>query len=375
MDKQVILAVAGSGKTYHICQKIDENRRNIIIAYTNENIKNILNELVKRFGYIPKNTLVMTFHSFIYKYMIRPFDTLIGEYYGVNNFASDGISVFSPPEPSIKLKNGVRRSNPKYSKVDTLNHYLLEKKYYCDYLSKLIIKTKRKNISLIDIGCSNVNKFFDNIYVDEMQDFREYNWKLLVDIIKKVKNILLVGDYYQHSVSALNNHGEPFQIKKNYISYSDYVNYLKSIGLEVDETTLLKSRRCSKEVCQFVKGKLAINIESTEDNKGNIYWLNTKDKINQVLRNNEIVKLVWEKPEIYDFNSISWSYSKGDTYKEICIILTDTYTELDNENFSLPNSMISINKLYVALTRSKGNVYIIKHSDFELTYVGDNDNI
>ena len=66
MDKRAILAVAGSGKTYHICQKIDENRRNVIIAYTNENIKNILNELVKRFGCIPENTLVMTFHSFIY---------------------------------------------------------------------------------------------------------------------------------------------------------------------------------------------------------------------------------------------------------------------------------------------------------------------
>lgn len=375
MDKRVILAVAGSGKTYHICQKVDENKRNIIIAYTNENIKNILKELITRFGYIPENTLVMTFHSFIYKYMIRPFDFLIGEYYGVNNFISDGISIFSPPEPSIKMKNGMRRPNPDYDKVDTLNHYLLNKKYYCDYLSKLIIKTKNKKISLVDIGCSNINKFFDNIYVDEMQDFREKNWNLLVEIIKRVNNILLVGDYYQHSVSAINNHGEPFQIKKNYISYSDYVDYLKSIGLEVDETTLLKSRRCSKEVCQFVSGKLGINIESTEDNEGNINWLNNKYEINQVLHNNEIVKLVWEKPETYDFNSISWSYSKGDTYNEICIILTDTYSELNSEDFSIPNSTISINKLYVALTRSKGNVYIIKRSDFELAYADYNDNI
>ncbi len=366
MDKQVILAVAGSGKTYHICQKIDEDRRNIIIAYTNENIKNILNELVKRFGYIPENTLVMTFHSFIYKYMIRPFDSLIGEYYGVNNFISDGISIFSPPEPSIKLKNGVRKPNPKYDKIDTLDHFLLERKYYCDYLSKLIIKTKNKKISLIDIGCNNINKFFDNIYVDEMQDFRENNWNLLVEIIKRVNNILLVGDYYQHSVSALNNHGLPFQIKKDYISYSDYVSYLKSLELEVNETTLLKSRRCSKNVCQFVSEKLGINIESTEDNIGDTNWLNTKDKINQILHDNDIVKLVWEKPEIYDFNSISWSYSKGDTYNEICIILTETYSELDNEKFSLPSSIISINKLYVALTRSKGNIYIIKRSDFEL---------
>lgn len=370
MDKRVILAVAGSGKTYHICNAIDENKRNVIIAYTNENIKNILNELNKRFGYIPKKTLVMTFHSFIYKFMIRPFDVLIGEYYGEEIFISNGISILSPPEPSIKLPNGMRRRNPKYSKVDTLNHYIINQKYYCDYLSKLIIKTKNRNISIIDSGCTNINNFFDNIYVDEMQDFREHNWNLLVEIIKRVNNILLVGDYNQHSVSALNNYGVPFQNKKNYISYDDYIKYLKSLKLNVDENTLLKSRRCSKEICQFITEKLHINIESEEKNVGKINWITTKDEINRILKDNDIVKLVWNNPESYNFNAISWSYSKGDTYNDICIILTDTYSNLDNVSFNIPESKISVNKLYVALTRSKGNVYIIKHSDFELFYEG-----
>ena len=43
MDKRVILAVAGSGKTYTICSEIDISKRNLIIAYTNQNIKNIYN--------------------------------------------------------------------------------------------------------------------------------------------------------------------------------------------------------------------------------------------------------------------------------------------------------------------------------------------
>ena len=43
MDKRVVLAVAGSGKTYYLCNILDETKRNIIIAYTNENIKNIRN--------------------------------------------------------------------------------------------------------------------------------------------------------------------------------------------------------------------------------------------------------------------------------------------------------------------------------------------
>ena len=49
MGKQVILAVAGAGKTYHICHKIDPIKRNLILAYTNENIYNIKKELCHKY--------------------------------------------------------------------------------------------------------------------------------------------------------------------------------------------------------------------------------------------------------------------------------------------------------------------------------------
>ena len=43
MAKRVILAVAGAGKTYHICHEIDPTKKNLILAYTHENIHNIQN--------------------------------------------------------------------------------------------------------------------------------------------------------------------------------------------------------------------------------------------------------------------------------------------------------------------------------------------
>ena len=36
MAKRVILAVAGAGKNYHICNTIDQTKRNLILAYTTE---------------------------------------------------------------------------------------------------------------------------------------------------------------------------------------------------------------------------------------------------------------------------------------------------------------------------------------------------
>lgn len=359
MDKRIILATAGSGKTFHLCHELNSTKRNIIIAYTHQNIRNILKELYENFGKVPDNTLVMTFHSFIYKFMIRPFDKMIGNYYGVENFKSKGVTIVTPPKSYIPMKNGGKMSNPQYNSIDSLEHYKKDKYYYSDYLSKLIIKTKNKDFSLIKESCNNINKFYDCIYVDEVQDFREYNWKLLVEIIKRVNNILMVGDYNQHSVSATNNSGMPFKNNKIIVGYEDYIEYLKKLGIIVDNTTLIKSRKCSKEVCEFIKTKLNIKIESSGKNTGKVNLITESDKIKEILSNNKIVKMVWDNAEQYNFNAISWSYSKGDTYKETCVILTDVYSNLMENNYINMEPSISKNKLYVALTRSSGNVNIV----------------
>lgn len=369
MDKRVILAVAGAGKTYHICHDLNPNNRNLIIAYTNQNVKNIYNELRDAFGFIPKDTIIMTFHSFIYRFLIRPFDKAIGNCYGIENFTSSGVSLNAPPDSSI-LQGSIRRKNPFYHTDDKLKHYLCNDRYYCDHMSKLIIKTKiTKKFSLINECCNNLNKFFDYIYVDEMQDFREYNYELLVEIIKKVNNIVLVGDYYQHSVNGTNNHGKPFQIKKEKnrpISYDEYIKLLNTIGLKPDNVSLSKTRRCPLEICEFITNKLNIAIEPHDDNTndGKIIWV-SDDGIDEILNNKEIIKLVWDQAKSYMFNAITWGYSKGDTYQNVCLILTKSLENIDDVNFKMIDNSTK-NKLYVALSRTKGNLYIVKYNQFKL---------
>ena len=47
----------------------------------------------------------------------------------------------------------------------------------------------------------------DKIEIDEFQDFREDDYELIVKLTKRLNNVVLVGDYYQHSVSGRNNTG------------------------------------------------------------------------------------------------------------------------------------------------------------------------
>lgn len=78
------------------------------------------------------------------------------------------------------------------------------------------------------------------------------------------------------------------------------------------------------------------------------------------------MKLVYKEADKYSFQALNWSYSKGDTVDAACVILIDRFERLDNENFSIQGIPIStINKLYVAMTRSRGDLYLMKSSTFK----------
>ena len=82
--------------------------------------------------------------------------------------------------------------------------------------------------------------------------------------------------------------------------------------------------------------------------------------------NSSVVKLVCKEAGKYTFNAMNWSYSKGNTVSEACVILTHAFDDMDKEEFSTARiSNITINKLYVALTRSSGNLFLIKKTDFD----------
>ena len=82
--------------------------------------------------------------------------------------------------------------------------------------------------------------------------------------------------------------------------------------------------------------------------------------------NDRIIKLVYSRASHYVFNAMNWSYSKGSTYEEVCIILTNTYDNILDDSFSLPSnvSTISKNVFYVALSRAKLKLYILKNDLF-----------
>ena len=366
MAKQVILAVAGSGKTYHICHSINLQEKNLILAYTHENLRNIRKELVEaNGGHFPELTNVMTFDSFLYGYIVQPYEPTILSHFGYGGCCSNGITLKDPPSKQIMTKSGWR-ANPGYHAKDSIEHYVSPGGYYyCATLAELIMEIKQGKNSLIKRVAEKMKMFYDKIFVDEFQDFREYDFDLICGLAKYADNVTLVGDFYQHSVSANNNKGRPFQNRKEDVSYQDFISNLRNMDFSVDENLLLKSRRCSQDVCEFISLKLGINIESQGINTGSVKWIDEL-QLEDILQNNGIVKLVYSKASDYTLKSVNWSYSKGDTMDEVCVILTQDFEKLDQDDFNIAKiSQSTINKLYVALSRTKGNLNLVKKSVFD----------
>ena len=365
MAKRVILAVAGAGKTYHICHEIDPTKRNLILAFTHENIHNIQKELCDAHGCVPELTTVSTFDSFVYHQLILPYEPSIAEHFGCPKFVSRGICTIDPPPKTIKNIQGKPVANPLYKKKDRLAHYVtMRGQYYCATLSELVLQVKKNRESLIKRVAARLNLFYDCVLIDEFQDFREHDYELIMALAKQLNDVVLVGDYHQHSVSATNNSGKPFKNKSTDVSYDDFVAELQKAGFEVDLTTLDKSRRCSAEVCAYVSEKLRISITSNGDHGGAVKWID--DDPSSVLDDDRIIKLVFQEAGKYSFPALNWSYSKGDTVDSACVILTDGLDNLDSDKFNPDRVKPStLNKLYVAMTRSRGDLYLMKASTFK----------
>jgi hypothetical protein len=354
-NSKIYLAVAGAGKTYQICHNLDKEKRNLILSYTNENIINIKKELIDQFNEIPSKTIVQTYDSFLLEYFIWPYFKMIQEELFQKPFRQEKCLSFNKTivDPN-KLWQNTSTNFSKYFIKSTKGNYILKN----DQISTLILTDSLKfsnGKSLLDIGIARINKFYDCLYIDEFQDYRKDKYKLMVKIMQNVSNGIMYGDYYQHSVAGEQNSGAPF-LKST--TYKKFVNEMKKNGFDVDDNSLLKTRRCSEKVCKFIREKFNINIYSDVDmnRMGNITYVMTKEQINTVISKNKIKILSLNNES--KWHSVSFGLSKGNTYENTLVVLPDKYLKDKTSGILSIDDGVIKNKIYVALTRATGETYI-----------------
>ncbi|XBO85547.1 UvrD-helicase domain-containing protein [Bacillus licheniformis] len=108
MDKQIVLAAAGSGKTFYVANDFDVSERVILISFTNSNVDNIRKEVRKRFGgTVPPTVQILTFDSFVYNNLLKPFEPISMFPYN----RSSGVDICSTPVEDPRQPSYIKKKS------------------------------------------------------------------------------------------------------------------------------------------------------------------------------------------------------------------------------------------------------------------------
>lgn len=344
MGNQLILAVAGSGKTTHIVNQLNLEKRSLVVTYTNTNFRNLHDSIVCKFDYFPSNIKLMTYFSFLHSFCYRPFLSLKLKARGINY---DG----NPNRFASQYIRGTTQIN---------------KSYFFDEFARLYGNRIAKLLEIQgifpDIN-SRLTKYFDNLFIDEVQDFAGHDFNLLKGIAQARIDMIFVGDFCQHTYDTSRDGNVNGNLHSNFDSY---VNSFIQIGFTIDKESLKNSYRCSPSVCKFIRDHLDIEIYSNRTDDSQISILDDQEQADIYFQDKSIVKLFYREHLKYGCYSRNWGESKGENkYNDVCVVLNQTTAKQFKANklHELPSQ--TKNKLYVACSRANNNLYLVEDCFFK----------
>ena len=296
MDKRVVFAVAGSGKTSSIIDKIEEGSRCLIITYTDNNTQQLKNRVIKKHGMIPKGVRIYSYFTFLYSFCYRP---LCG-----HELNTKGIN-FGYPLPM----------NAQRARKNTREHYFdNDKRLFSNRIAKLLIE-----FDVVPEVIERIEKFFDFVCIDEVQDFAANDFNFLCQLAKTEVDMLLVGDFFQHTFDTSRD-GNTQQSLHD--CFDQYCNKLEAAGYQKDLEALSHSYRCSPSVCAFIENNLGIAIQSHREDEVQVQFIDDADEIARIYSQNYTVKLFYQKSSAYRGHTDNWGNTKGlDNFEDVCVWL------------------------------------------------------
>ena len=333
MDKRVIFAVAGSGKTTLLIHRLREDRRTLLLTFTVNNEAHLRKQIINRFGCIPDGIRVMTWFEFLHGFCYRPFLQ--------EQLATRGLSFAQPP-----LR--IPRTNP-------LHYQDCSGRLYHRRLAHLLAAR-----GLVPDICARLVRYYDELLIDEVQDFAGHDFNFLMDLCRADISVLCCGDFYQHTFDTSHDGNVNSSLHDDVTRYEARFS---AAGLMVDRKTLSRTWRCSATVCEFISGQLNIPINAHGTHTTLIETVTDALRAATLHADNTVIKLFYRDHHRYRCHSLNWGASKGlDHFHDVCIVMGSSHWPLlkRQELSALPPS--SRNKLYVACSRARGNIYFVSES-------------
>lgn len=333
MDKRVVFAVAGSGKTTRIIAGLDLERRFLLVTYTDNNLATLRRKVFEKFGFIPANITLLTYFTFLHAFCYRPLLAM--------RMRTKGINFDMPPEYTLWLSRD-------------LDAFYIDssRRLYHNRIAKLL-DTK----GVIAEAAKRVEKYFDVLCFDEVQDIGGHDFQLLEAICGCDMDVLLVGDFFQHTYTSSRDGNINGSL---HADYAKYKKRFQKAGLAVDTTSLTKSHRCSTTVCRFIRDHMGIDIHSHADRATDVVHVTKQSEFDELHACEKTVKLFIQEHARYGCHSQNWGGSKGqDHHHDVCVVLHQAAYKAYRADGLRKISPLTMSKLYVACSRASGNLYLV----------------
>ena len=331
-----MLAVAGSGKTTYLINLLNPEQRFLLVTYTRNNYEHLKRSIIRKFGYFPENIKVLKYFQFVYSFCYKPFCGL--------DKRANGICFEQPPE-----QTRYRPGSDEFYRTRSGRLYHNRIAHYC-------------SAQCVDGIKARLDKYYDYLLIDEVQDFAGHDFNLLLSILPEECNSICVGDFFQHTYdTSLDGNVRSSLYKK----FKPYIKEWSNAGVTVDTTSLAKTRRCSAEICGFVN-QMGIAIESSGEAEGNVYYVDEEAQCESIINEASIPKLFYNNGNKYFCAGMNWGASKGlDHFVDVCVVLNKSSLDLFSKGKLDELNPQTKNKLYVACTRAHRNLYIMSYQWLE----------
>lgn len=341
MNKTLVIAAAGSGKTWGLCNHAIKNLKDkkiLLITYTNQGKRALEEELKKQNkGVLHSKIRIMTWYTFLLLECIKPYQSYIVKYNSIRTISFDesyGQVNFYPAgnyRRYITNENNIRSNQ-----ASELTYYLND----------------TSNGKVI----SRLEEVYSYIYIDEVQDLSGWDLDLVEILLSSNLGVYLVGDPKQSTYKTNTSTKNKNKSGRNLLEYF--------VDLIDDNKLILKTsnqtNRFNKDIAKFVNliDPLEPLVQSEvlcNDEYDGVFIIERKN-INHYLKLFNPQCLRYDRRTVVESaNVMNYGVVKGRTFDRVVI-----YPNSKFKDFILKNMKIeSPEKYYIAATRARKSVVFV----------------
>ncbi|MBP2558736.1 DNA helicase-2/ATP-dependent DNA helicase PcrA [Neorhizobium galegae] len=347
LDNKIILASAGSGKTYGLVQEAsaEDACRNALVTYTIRGKDELAGKAYELFGAIPPHLTVGTWYSFVLKHFVRPYQNHLFDPW-VSHIRFERIPLALRKIPKSK-------TGPFYFGKGTG----IWQDRVTDFACRIIEKTNGLPIKRLEA-------IFQRIYFDEAQDLSGWDLELIEHLLRSKIKITLVGDHRQATFKTNDNPKNKKFAGKDIIGMFEQWDRKRLASIEHQT----HSRRCNQAICDFADTifpdcRKTRSLQEVQTPHDGLFLVRLSDLQNYVDTFGP-QPLRYDRRRIVEFgNPINFGESKGMTFDRTLVFPHGPYLKFLGSG-NLADAGKELARIYVSLTRARYSVGFVVPDNF-----------